>query len=150
MTDPEAVEVVRRVDASPEDVWPYLTDGSLWSRWQGCGATVEPVPGGMYRMEMADGSFASGVIVAVVPYRSITFTWGWTGALFTLAPGSTTVEITLEPDGDHTVIRLVHRDLPDHLRPPHAEGWTRYLGRLALVVTGTDPGPDATEPPPNV
>jgi uncharacterized protein YndB with AHSA1/START domain len=93
-------------------------------------------------MVMADGSYASGSVVEVVPCRSITFTWGWTGAPFPLAPGSTTVRITLEPDGDGTVIRLVHRDLPPELRPPHAEGWTHYTNRLALVASGRDPGPD--------
>jgi uncharacterized protein YndB with AHSA1/START domain len=144
MTDSDAIEVVRRVEATPEQVWPYLTDGTLWRRWQGADVTVEAVPGGRYRMRMADGSEASGSVVAVERYRSITFTWGWTGASLTLAPGSTTVQITLEPDGAGTLIRLVHRDLPDDVRQPHADGWEHYLSRLAVVASGGDPGPDAT------
>lgn len=112
MTEPDVVEVTRRIEATPAEVWPYLTDGSLWCRWQGVDATVEAVAGGVYRMVMADGSYASGSVVEVVPYRSITFTWGWTGAPFALAPGSTTVRITLEPDGEGTLVRLVHCDLP--------------------------------------
>ncbi len=144
MTDPRVIEVVRRVDASPEEVWPYLTDGELWRRWQGVEARVEAVPGGVYRMEMADGSYASGKVVEVVPYRRIAFTWGWTGAPFALEPGSTRVEITLEPDGDGTLVRLVHRDLPDDLRAPHDQGWIHYLGRLAIAASGADPGEDRT------
>ena len=136
------IEITRHVAASPEQVWPYLTDGTLWSRWQGSQATVEPRPGGTYRMRMADGSEASGRVVEVVPHRRIIFTWGWTGAPFTLEPGSTTVEITLEPADGGTLIRLVHRGLPEHLRAPHATGWVHYLARLDLASAGGDPGPD--------
>ena len=57
-------------------------------------------------------------------------------------PGSTTVEITLELDGDATLVRLVHRDLPEDSRGPHAHGWETYLGRLAIRANGGDPGPD--------
>lgn len=138
----EVVEVVRRIDARPEEVWPYLTEGQLWSRWQGSRATVVAEPGGTYRMEMDNGSFASGSVVEVIPFRSITFTWGWTRAPFALEPGSTTVQITLEPDGDGTLLRLVHRDLPDELRQAHADGWNHYVSRLAVVVGGGDPGVD--------
>jgi uncharacterized protein YndB with AHSA1/START domain len=123
-------------------VWPYLTEGRLWSRWQGADATVEAVPGGVYRMRMADGSEASGTVLRLEPNRSITFTWGWTGAPFTLPPGSTVVEITLEPAGGGTLIRLVHRELPRDLRDPHEAGWTRYMERLGIVAAGGDPGPD--------
>ena len=146
MTDPAHIEITRHVAATPEEVWPYLTDGSLWSRWQGAGATVEAVPGGIYRMRMADGSEASGRVVDVEPHRRMTFTWGWTGAPFELTPGSTTVEITLEPQDNGTLIRLVHRDLPAPLIEPHAIGWEHYLGRLAIVATGQDPGVDTAAP----
>jgi len=51
--------------------------------------------------------------------------------------------VTLEPDGSGTLVRLRHRDLPsEEAAQGHGEGWTHYLGRLAIVVTGGDPGPD--------
>jgi uncharacterized protein YndB with AHSA1/START domain len=143
MAAADDIEIIRHVAATPEQVWPYLTDGALWSRWQGRQATVEPAPGGTYRMLMADGSEASGRVVEVVPHRRITFTWGWTGAPFELEPGSTTVEISLEPVDNGTLIRLRHRDLPEHLREPHGAGWTHYLARLDTLLQGGDPGPDA-------
>ena len=142
MADRPAVEVVRHVHATLAEVWPYLAEGRLWSLWQGVDAAVQAVVGGSYRMRMADGSEASGEVVEVVEHRRIVFTWGWTGAAFTLPPGSTVVEIDLEPVPGGTLIRLVHRDLPEHLRAPHEAGWTHYLGRLALLAEGSDPGPD--------
>lgn len=45
--------------------------------------------------------------------------------------GSPTVEITLEPDGDGTLLQLVHRDLPPEEAPRHGEGWEHYLPLLA-------------------
>jgi uncharacterized protein YndB with AHSA1/START domain len=41
MTDADHIEITRHVAATPEEVWPYLTDGRLWSRQQGAGARVD-------------------------------------------------------------------------------------------------------------
>jgi hypothetical protein len=56
--------------------------------------------------------------------------------------GSTTVEITLTPDGGSTVLELVHRDMPADELPKHDAGWSHFLGRLLIAATGADPGPD--------
>jgi hypothetical protein len=37
---------------------------------------------------------------------------------------------------------LVHSGLAPEVRPLHAEGWSRFLPRLAAVVAGRDPGED--------
>jgi uncharacterized protein YndB with AHSA1/START domain len=136
------IVVERRVDARPDEVWPYLTDGELWSRWQGAAASIDPQPGGAFSMRMGDGREAAGRVVDVQPGRRITFTWGWTDEPETLPPGSTTVQIELIEDGGGTLIRLTHRDLPDAAGPMHDAGWRHYTGRLAVVASGADPGPD--------
>src|SRR5712692_3597316 len=60
-----------------------------------------------------------------------------------LPPGSSTVEVTLVPDGDGTIVRLRHGGLPDdNWREQHVGGWGRYLDRLAVAASGGDPGPD--------
>jgi len=59
-----------------------------------------------------------------------------------MPPGGSTVEILLTADGDRTLLRLIHRDLPDPAREAHRDGWTHYLSRLTVVATGGDPGPD--------
>lgn len=41
-----------------------------------------------------------------------------------------------------THVRLTHSGLDAAMRPMHAEGWDRYLTRLATVLEGRDPGPD--------
>lgn len=48
----------------------------------------------------------------------------------------------LTPDGDATVLHLVHRDLPAGQGPRHMEGWEHFVPRLVEAATGRDPGPD--------
>ena len=44
--------------------------------------------------------------------EKVVFTFGWEEKDHPIPPGSTTVEITLHPEGDKTRVRLVHRGLP--------------------------------------
>jgi len=135
------IRVEKRIAAQPSDVYAYLTDSVRWARWQGDSAEIEAVPGGVFRMVMANGSTAEGRFVQLVPDARVVFTWGWQGSP-TVPPGSSTVEIELAPDGDGTLLRLTHRGLPPEERPIHVVGWERYLPRLALSAAGGDPGPD--------
>ena len=75
-------------------------------------------------------------------HRDVVFTFGWEAEGSPVPPGSTTVEITLIPDGDGTRVRLVQRGLPDEIRAGSAEGWDHYLPRLAIAAEGGAPGPD--------
>jgi uncharacterized protein YndB with AHSA1/START domain len=64
--------------------------------------------------------------------------------VYTIPPGSTTVEISFIPDGDHTIVRVVQTGLPDEDAAAGFTnlGWTGYLERLIRVLAGTDAGPD--------
>lgn len=141
MMDEPAIRVEQRVSAPPVKVYAYLTRSELWARWQGVAASVDAIPGGVLEMRMANGQVAQGRFVELVPDSRVVFTWGWIGS-DELPPGSSTVEIELVPDGDGTLIRLSHRDLPPEQVPPHELGWRHYLPRLVTVSTGADPGPD--------
>jgi uncharacterized protein YndB with AHSA1/START domain len=128
-----------RVEAPPEAVFPFFTDPSQYVRWKGRSADLEPEPGGRYRVDI-DGDVVAGEFVEVNPPRRVVFTWGWEGG--PLAPGSTTVEVDLVPEGDGTLVRLTHRGLPEEAKGEHAAGWDHFLPRLAEVAAGGDPGPD--------
>jgi len=137
-------EVVREImiDATPETIWPFLTDPAKYVEWQGTLVDIDPRPGGTYRV-LVGGQFRStGTYVEVVPMEKLVFTFGWDEAGHPIPPGSTTVEITLQPDGDKTRVRLIHRGLPDGDGDRHGHGWSHYLERLAVRSRGGDPGPD--------
>ena len=110
------------------------------------GNNLDPQPGGIYRVEMGDRIVARGEYVELDRPSRVVFTWGWEGQESSgpngVPPGSSRVEVTLEPDGEGTLVRLRHLDLPEETRQIHGEGWDLYLGRLAVVAAGGDPGAD--------
>jgi uncharacterized protein YndB with AHSA1/START domain len=139
---PEPVVVQRRIAASPATVFSFFSDVTRWLRWQGLEARIEPETGGAFRMNVRGDGFAAGRFLEVVPGRRLVFTWGWEEETLGIPPGSTVVEIELEPDGDGTLLRLTHRDLPNGAADRHRHGWEHYIGRLVVVAEGGDPGPD--------
>jgi uncharacterized protein YndB with AHSA1/START domain len=144
-----ALERVVVIEARPETIFPFFTDADLWSQWGGV-ATLDPRPGGIFRSAVNSTHIASGEFVEVEPPHRVVFTWGWEGEESAVPPGSSTVEVTLTPQGEHTSLRLVHRDLPTpEEATAHTAGWDHYLERLQILGTGGDPGPDAwaQEPP---
>ena len=141
----EATGVVTReirIEARPEIVFEFVTDPVLMVRWMGTQAEADPRPGGVYRVVVNPRSTVRGEFVDVTPHSRVVFTWGFEEAGATVPPGATTVELTLTPDGDGTLLRLVHRDLPEPSRPQHDMGWEHFLERLRPVASGEDPGPD--------
>lgn len=142
MTEDGVVEVSVYVAAEPETVFPYFTDPGRYIQWMGTEATLDPVPGGVYRVRMRDGVEAAGEFVEVDPPHRLVFTWGWTHD-HAVAPGSTRVVVTFHAEDGGTRVLLRHHDLPGHdQREHHGKGWELYLSRLEIRVRGDDPGPD--------
>jgi uncharacterized protein YndB with AHSA1/START domain len=137
-------ELVREImiDASPETIFGFLTDADKQVRWEGTEAELDARPGGIYRVLVAGAYEGVGEFVEVVPHEKVVFTFGWNMEGNPIGPGSTTVEITLHPEGEKTRLRLAHRDLPDDAITDHTGGWDHYLARLAIVAAGGDAGPD--------
>ena len=145
-----AAEIVQRevrIDAPPSAVFDFLTDPVKMVRWMGIDATLDPRPGGNYRVNLNGHDWVSGKVVKIVPNRLLVFTWGWEDGTLPVPPGASTVEVALQPDGDGTVLRLTHHDLPQDMRAFHRLGWEHALPRLAVVAAGRDPGRDPLRSP---
>ena len=162
MTEMASVEVTVWVPASPSDVFGFFTDPDRYVQWMGSSAELDPVPGGVYRVSMADGYSAAGRFVEVAYPRLVVFTWGFAddeaasrtkggeaargggpGGAGAMPAGSTRVTVTLgEADGG-TLLTLRHENLPsESLREGHDVAWNTYLPRLAVRAACGDPGPD--------
>jgi uncharacterized protein YndB with AHSA1/START domain len=141
-TEPlRTVELEKRFGVSPEEIFPFLVEPERYVKWQGVEAELDPRPGGIFRVRLDERSVASGEFVEVVSPHRVVFTWGWEGNP-DMPPGSTTVELTLEADGDGTILRLRHSGLPDGASVIlHRDGWTMFTARLDVILAGGDPGP---------
>jgi uncharacterized protein YndB with AHSA1/START domain len=142
-----AVEREVRIDAPPATVFAFFIDADKMSRWFGTKAELDARPGGIYRVQISEQIIARGEYVEVEPHRRVVFTFGWESeenspSHEAVSPGSSRVEVALEPDGEGTLLRFRHLDLPEQARDIHAHGWDLYLGRLAVAAAGGDPGPD--------
>jgi len=125
-----------RIEAPPELVRRFLVEPSRITQWLANRAEIEPRPGGKVRLEFArpDGSVdvATGEVLEFSA-RRLVFTWGFAGNP-DLPPGASRVEISLEPDGAGTLVRLEHHGLPASQREAHDGGWVHFLGRLREVA----------------
>jgi uncharacterized protein YndB with AHSA1/START domain len=144
-TEPKVVRELE-IDASPETLWEFFTDADKLTRWFGSAATLEPRPGGEYRVDVIDGHVASGQFVELEPPRRLVHTFGWEAegdGPNPVPPGSSTIEVELIPSGSGTKLRFEHRDLPnEEAAQMHGAGWDHYFSRLTVAAAGGDPGAD--------
>src|SRR5947208_10824916 len=97
------VEHEVRVAASPGTVFAYFTDPARMVQWMGTEATLDPRPGGVCRINPGGHGAMLGEFVEVEPPHRVVFTWGWESEIFATPPQSTVVEVSLRPDGEHTL-----------------------------------------------
>jgi uncharacterized protein (TIGR02453 family) len=142
--DDGVVTIERWIDATPETVFSFFADPGRWLSWQGVTAEVDPRPGGTFRMNVRGDGYATGEFVLIDPGERIVLTWGWENEALEVPPGSSIVELTFAAERGGTLVRLRHAGLPPEALAPHREGWTHYVGRLAVRAAGDDPGPDPT------
>ena len=129
--DSSVIERQIRIAAPPERVFEFFTDPQKMLQWLGQEVTVDVRPGGLIRIDHNGRDIARGEFLEVVPGRRLVFTWGWeAGGDSSVPPGSTTVEVSLVPDGDGTIVRLRHRNLPAASREMYDRGWQDQLARL--------------------
>ena len=127
-------------------IFEYLTVPEKHVEWDGTEAELDPRPGGVYRVLVAGQYQSAGEFVEVVPHERVVLTFGWDHEGHPIPPGSTRVTYELIAEGDKTRLRLTHSGLPDDAVADHTQGWDHYLGRLAVVLSGGDPGPDVPQP----
>ena len=137
---PGALEVRQEIyiEASPETVFAFLTDATAIEKWQAEIVDADPVPGGVFRLAEPGWMQIEGHYVEVVPYSKVVFTWG---GIAGVAPGQSTFEFLLEPQGTGTLVRLRHYNLPASSFDAHDREWALGgLPKLKAVAESRDPG----------
>jgi uncharacterized protein YndB with AHSA1/START domain len=129
-----AIEREIRIAASPESVFDHWVDPVRLATWMGRDIVLEARPGGAYRIDYNGLDIASGSYVEVDRPHRLVMTWGWEAPGDPTPPGASLVEVTFEPDGGGTVLRLRHSRLVPEAVAGHAEGWDYFLGRLTEAL----------------
>jgi uncharacterized protein YndB with AHSA1/START domain len=85
---------------------------------------------------------ARGTFREVVPVHRLAYSVGWEGDE-EVPPESGLIEIDLIDRDGGTLLCMTHSGLPSAAQcASHAKGWAHYLGRLAMVAAGGNPGAD--------
>lgn len=140
------LELHRRLDAPPDEVWRAWTEPDVMQRWY-CpnprwtltAAADVRVDGG-WQVRMGDSHVVGGRYLTVARPRLLGFTWTWLSA----GPGApvSTVEVELLPAAGGAQLLLRHDELPNQVEvDSHAEGWRHCLDRLAAVLRDPIPRP---------
>ena len=134
------------IHAAPEVVFEFLVTDKGMTSWMGQWAALDPVPGGVFAVDIA-GFPARGTFLEVDPPRRVTVSWGFAGNA-SLPPGSSTVSFELTPINAGTRVELVHTDLPEADIPGHVDGWSYFLPRLVRAAAGEELPPASWTPAP--
>lgn len=127
----------RRLNATPAEVYRAWTDPTLLTRWFGpenvetIEAELDPRVGGVYRIVMLENTGQrhqiSGAYQEVVENERLVFSWSW----ITTPERVSRVTVTLKPDGDVTILTLLHEQLFDEKAVVgHTHGWTGSMVKL--------------------
>ena len=127
----------RRLNASPAEVYKAWTDPELLVRWFGPEnvvaqeAEIDPRVDGAYHVVMIENTGerheVSGRYIEVVENERLVFSWSWV----TTPERVSRVTVTLKPDGEGTILTLLHEKLFDDAAVRgHTHGWTGTMVKL--------------------
>lgn len=134
--DPDAIVREIRIDARPEIVFEYFVDPDRLVRWMGTRATLDPRPGGIFRVDYGpEHGAVRGEYLRLDRPTRVTFTWGWENPADPIQPGQSTVDITIDAIDGASRLTLRHSGLVGAARASHDDGWAHFLPRLAGAVT---------------
>jgi uncharacterized protein YndB with AHSA1/START domain len=128
----------RRLNASPAKVYAAWTDPQKIIQWFGRAdarrdsfqADIDPKVGGRFRVSFSTEQEyyqVGGVYREVVPNRLLVFSWAW----HSTPERESQVTVSLQPDGDGTLMTVHHEQLFDSAaRDGHERGWMASLDQL--------------------
>jgi len=132
MTEPGRIRLEKRLQHPPAKVWAYLTDPALLAKWWAPN-DILPVVGHHFHFDMGQWGKQPCEILAVEPGHFLSYSF---------APGTldTTISWKLAPDGEGTLLEMVHEgfDLDSPMTKAAFEGmsqgWPDVLDKFAAKM----------------
>lgn len=141
---PDGLGYELRIDAPPDVVWRFWVEPEQMVRWMGKVATLEPRPGGAFRIDYGQGDIIAGAYIELEEPRRLTLRWAWESTdPLEAAPSRIEVELDAIDGGEATLLRVRHLELTGTARAGHDEGWRYFLPRLLDAVASSSGAPDA-------
>jgi uncharacterized protein (TIGR03086 family) len=133
------IEKTALLPVSADEAFALITQPDRLRRWLAVSARVDLRAGGEFRWTLTPMAVASGTVTEVDPGRRIVL-----GLVLeqSAEPRTDTVTITIEPAEGGTLVRLVHKGLPEDHVQDVLEGWTHFFERLERAAVTGDAGPD--------
>ncbi|QFG26406.1 SRPBCC family protein [Actinomadura sp. WMMB 499] len=122
----------RRLPHPPERVWRALSDPGQQGAWMP-GVRIEPRVGGAVVYDFGDEGRADGEVLAVEQGKLLEHSWTWPDE------PRAVVRWELRPDGDGTLLTLLHRPLRVEPARVYCVGWHAMLDALDVVLDGGTP-----------
>jgi uncharacterized protein YndB with AHSA1/START domain len=139
---PDGLGYELRIDAPPEVVWRFWVEPERMVRWMGSVATLDPRPGGAFRIDYGQGDTIHGEYLEVDAPRRLAIRWAWASTdPVEAAPSRIEIELDALDGGGATLLRLRHLELTDPSKASHDEGWRYFLPRL---IDAIDPSSGAS------
>jgi uncharacterized protein YndB with AHSA1/START domain len=137
--DRPAVRFERRLAHPPDAVWRMVTDPGELRHWFPCEVELELRLGGAMRFTFSPDYVLDGEVLELDAPRRFAFTWG-----------EDRLHFTLDPDGDHTTLTLLHVLYAEgeDAGAKTAAGWHVCLDVLERRIAGEDTQVDAGGPTP--
>lgn len=134
MTTDRSITLERSIRTTPAEALRAFTHPTLLRDWFCEAASVQPKHGGHIFLNWAGGYRVTGVYTLIDLPHTVEFTWRGS-----IDPGETRVRVTAEPQGDGTLVRLVHGGLQDGaewdaLAQNFIAEWTPALENLQSVL----------------
>jgi uncharacterized protein YndB with AHSA1/START domain len=134
-----SVKVEKFIQASPSEVYHYLTNSTALRDWLCNVATVQPHPGGHIYLCWPGEYYSSGEFLQLENDKYVSFTW-----LGRNEPHPTQVDISLKKKKKGTLLKLSHRGVGkgkkwEKIIEAYQKEWCNSLENLASVLeTGAD------------
>lgn len=120
------------IKAPVAKVWQALTDAKLIEQWHAGPAEFDATVGGTFSLWGGD---IHGTNTAVVPNERLEQDWYGHDH----PDRRYRVHFVLKADGDHTVVELLHKDVPADELHDFAEGWREYyFDPITELLEGTN------------
>jgi uncharacterized protein YndB with AHSA1/START domain len=118
------------IHAPAETIFRFFTEPAKVAAWFGPGSSIDARKGGEVSILFPDGSPALGKVTEIDAPRRIVFTWGYPREDSPIAPGATTIEVTLDEQAQGTLVSLRHWLPTQESADQHAGGWAYHMARL--------------------